>query len=396
MIKYCCLDKGGVALQAESFRAHFPVFRDSVHLCSCSEGALSDRVMVAMSEFMTSWRIHGAPWDAWMEEVDRARQEFANVIHANADDVAVISCASEGAFQVVSEQPFSSARCDIVTTDLEFPSIAHVWLAAEPRGAKVHFVRHQEGMVTLDQYLQQIGETTQLVSVPLVSYANGLRFPVKAIASYAHRYGARVVVDAYQGVGVLPVDVNELDCDYLISGVLKYLLGAPGIAFLWVRPGLTLRNNPSLTGWFGRRNPFAFTPQVLDFADGARRYQTGTPAIPAAFAATAAMSLINELDATTVFRHVERLTTQLQNELLNRGYRLFSPLDASQRGPQIAVWAEDSEHLANFLKDRHIFVSPRGHVVRVSFHFYNDDSDVVNVIDGLEDYRRLYPSRISG
>lgn len=377
--------------EAATFREHFPICQDSVHLCSCSEGALSDRVMVAMSEFMTSWRVDAAPWETWIEEVDRARQQFARLIHAEASDVAVVSCASEGAFHVAWDQYFTEQRPVIVTTDLEFPSVAHVWLAAQNRGAKVQFVAHHNGTVETAQYLQAITSHTALVSVPLVSYANGFRFPVKEVAQLAHENGARVFVDAYQGAGVIPIDVNTLNCDYLVSGALKYLLGAPGIAFLWVRPGMQRGTDPALTGWFARTNPFDFNPQVLDYPTDARRFQTGTPAIPAAYAATAGMSLLNEIDPDTVFHHVETLAGQLQEMVVELGYRLYSPSIPSQRGPQVSVLVEDAEDLAIFLKARRIFVSPRGNAIRMSLHLYNNQDDLEQAIHALAEYRKFSP-----
>lgn len=381
-------------VQAEGFRTHFPICDEAVYLCSCSEGALSDRVMVAMSEFMTSWRIHGAPWDAWMSQVDQARQQFAHLIHADKKDIAVVSCASEAAFQVVSDLPFEPHRPRIVTNALEFPSVAHVWLAAASRGASVTFIPQQHGLVSTGAYLNAVTDEVALVSVPLVSYANGLRLPIEPIAHRAHQVGARVVVDAYQGAGVVPIDVRTLDADYLIAGTLKYLLGAPGIAFLWVRPGLSHENSPSLTGWFARQNPFAFTPEILDYAPDARRFQTGTPAIPAAYAAVAGLSLINETDTTEVFRHVETLADTLQKGVLDLGYRLYSPRGRDDRGPQVTVWVEDPAHLAEYLKLRGIFVSPRGRAIRMSLHYYNNQDDCSQVLTALEDYRARYADQV--
>ncbi len=369
-----------------AFRTHFPIFPATAHLCSCSEGALSDRVMVAMSEFMTSWRVHAAPWQYWMEEVDRARALFAALIHADADEIAVVSCASEGAFQAAWSLDYQ-ARPRILTNDLEFPSIAHVWLAQEGRGAAVDFIPHQEGLVDPQAYRARLDTDVSLVSVPLVSYANGMRLPVTEIAREAHRQGARVFVDAYQGVGVMPVDVRELDCDYLVAGTLKYLLGAPGLAFLYVRKNTRAAHDPVLTGWFGRQDPFAFNPRQLDFADGARRYATGTPAIPSAFAGRAGLEMVRETDPNAVFAHVAALADHLQNRLLEAGFSLFSPLDPARRGPQVAVHVERPEACAAFLASRGVVVSPRGEVVRLSLHYYNNDEDLDRAVTGLLLYR---------
>ncbi len=377
-------------LQADEFRRHFPIFEDRAHLCSCSEGALSDRVIVAMSEFMTGWRVHGAPWHAWMERVDAARDLFARLIHADPKDVAVVSCASEAAYHVASTLDYGGAN-RILSCDLEFPSIAHVWLAQGPRGAQVDFVAHRGGVISEDDYLAALRDDTALVSIPLVSYANGLRFPVREVAAAAHRRGARVFVDAYQGAGVMPADVRELDCDYLACGTLKYLLGAPGLAFLYVRPGLDLPADPPLTGWFARREPFAFDPRLLDYAGDARKFQTGTPAIPAAFAGAAGLELLLETDPAQTLEHVLSLGDFLQEELQRRGIGLFSPTDRSRRGPQVSVLAQDAEELGAFLADRGVLVSPRGRAIRVSLHYYNSLDDVRRVLEGVIEYRRGHP-----
>jgi len=375
------------SLSPEAFRRHFPIFDTTAHLCSCSEGALSDRVIVAMSEFMTSWRVHAAPWQYWMEEVDKARAAFARLIGARPDQVAAVSCASEGAFQVAWSLDYAE-RPGIVTNDLEFPSVAHVWLAQQARGASVDFVPHQGGLIDPAWYLDRITDRTALVSVPLVSYANGLRLPVADIARAAHDHGARVFVDAYQGAGVVPVDVDALDCDYLVAGTLKYLLGSPGLAFLYVRdPAAVPAHDPVLTGWFARRDPYAFDPRRLDFVDDARRFQTGTPAIPAAFAGRAGLELIGETDTAAVFAHVQTLAERLQRRLLAEGFRLFSPTDPERRGPQVTVEVDDPEACSAFLTARRVIVSPRGRAVRISLHYYNNQDDIDRVFDGLLAYR---------
>jgi len=379
-------------MDLETFRGHFPSLAQDAHLCTCSEGALSDRVIAAMDAFMTSWRRHGAPWTAWMDEVEGARRAFARLIHADPDEVSVLSCASEGAYQIASTLPLDGRRRTLVTNDLEFPSIAHVWLAqSDARGARVRCLPAAEGLVTGDAYEAAIDDTTALVSVPLASYANGLRLPVARIAAAAHARGARVFVDAYQAAGVLPVDVRALDCDYLVAGALKYLLGAPGIAFLYVRGDRAGAHRPALTGWFGRTNPYAFEPRRLDYAPGARRFDTGTPAIPAAFAARAGLELVGELDPDATWRHVQALAERLQTGLLALGATLYSPRDAALRGPQVTVRTDRPDALAAFLTERRVLASPRGQAVRLSLHAYNNDADVDRAIDAVAGFARRAP-----
>lgn len=376
----------------EAFRTQFPSLADTVHLASCSQGAASLRLIAALEEFQWSLRSHGAPWDRWMAEVDSARRLFARLIGANEDEIAIVSCASEGAYQVASTIDWGR-RPEVVSADLEFPSIAHVWLAQGRHGARVRYVPGDDSATAGEDYGTAIGEDTALVSVPLVSYRGGHRFPVRDIAKAAHAAGARVFVDAYQAVGVLPVDVRDLDCDYLVAGALKYLLGVPGLAFLYCRGGLADDLPPELTGWFGRVNPFSFDPRTLDFADSARRFETGTPAIPSAYAAVAGLTTLSEAgaDAAAIERHVNCLAALCTDTLAADGERLFSPADPALRGPQIAITDNDPAALTAFLAARRIVASPRGDLLRLSFHYYNNEEDVSTVCEAIRDYRASRP-----
>lgn len=376
-----------VIVSPAEFRAHFPICAHKAHFASCSLGAQSDRTIDAMAEFMASWRGHGAPWGEWVAVAGRAREAFARIVGAAPHEVATMANASEGAFQVASTLSWAD-RPRIVTCDMEFPSVAQVWLAQRARGAEVVYAPERDGRVDADDYVGLIDDRTALVSVPLVSYKNGCRLPFAAVAARAREVGARVFVDAYQATGVLPVDVGRLDCDYLVAGTLKYLLGAPGLAFLYVRDGVGQDSDPLLTGWFGQRDPFTFEPRTLCFPADARRYETGTPAIPAAYASVAGMSLIEELDLDAVAAHVAGLTAALADDLTSGGETLYSPADPDLRGPQVAVVADDPEHLGAFLADRGVVASPRGHAVRLSMHYYTDAADLARARDAVGEYRR--------
>jgi selenocysteine lyase/cysteine desulfurase len=339
-----------------------------------------------LEEFQWSMRSHGAPWDRWMAEVETARRMFAGLIGAAQDEIAIVSCASEGAYQVASTVDWRS-RPVIVSTDLEFPSIAHVWLAQGRRDAKVRFVPAPDGTVSADDYVAAIDETTGLVSVPLVSYRGGVRLPVGKVVAAARAARARVFIDAYQAAGVVPVNVKALDCDYLVAGALKYLLGVPGIAFLYVRAGLTDDLTPTLTGWFGRANPFAFDPRTLDFPPTARRFETGTPAVPSAYGAVAGLATLADTDIAAIDVHVRGLTDLCHERLADAGERIFSPRNPELRGPQVAIVDDDPGTLAAFLATRRIIASPRGELLRISFHYYNNEADVMSLCDAIREYR---------
>jgi selenocysteine lyase/cysteine desulfurase len=356
-----------------AFRARFPALADTVYLASCSLGARSLDVTAALGDMLDDMA-----WPAFEEQVAQARTRFAALIGARPDEVAIVPNASVGAFQVASTVDWTR-RPRLVTTDAEFPSLSHVWLAQRPRGAEVTHVPAEH-----DRYLAAIDGRTALVSVPAVTYQHAARLPVAEIAAAAHAVGARVFVDAYQAVGVLPVDVTALGCDYLVAGTLKYLLGLPGLAFLYVRDGVTDDLPPQLTGWFGRVDPFAFDPHGLDFPATARRFETGTPAVPACYAANAGLALIAGLDLSTVDRQVGELVALAAATLVEIGVTVREP---GVRGAHVAFVDEDPQRLADRLAARRIVVSPRGDTVRLSFHHYNNADDVAAVCAAVRELR---------
>ena len=370
----------------ESFRSRFPALQYSVHLASCSHGALSDELIEALFEYQYTLRERGAPWDRWMVEVDTARSMFAQFIGADYDEIAIVPSASAGAFQVASTQAWSE-RPRLITTDVEFPSIAQVWLAQAVNGVDVTHVAARDGIVYADDYMDLIDDRTGLVSIPLISYRNGMRLPAAEVVAHSRALGIRTVVDAYQGAGVEPIDVRELGCDYLISGTLKYMLGIPGLAFVYVRPGLSDAVPPVQTGWFGRVNPFEFNPHQVDYPAHARRFESGTPSIPSAFGAVAGMRLLQTLDGKDVASHIADLGQRLDDRLRTAGERIASPADPKLRGPMVAVLDDDPAKLAAYLASQRIDTSPRGNAVRLSLHFYNTVDDVVAVDDAIRRYR---------
>jgi selenocysteine lyase/cysteine desulfurase len=369
-------------VRPDAFRARFPQLATMTHLASCSQGALSDAVAGALGDFQAALVEHGNPWHVWMEKVDEARRRFAAFIGAHGDEVAIVPCASDGAFQVVS----GLREPTIVSCDLEFPSVGQVWHAQ--RSASVRMAPLAgDGYATADGFASMIDDSATLVSVPLVSYRHGQRLPVKDVVGLAREHGAQVFVDAYQAAGVVPVDVGELDCDYLVSGALKYLLGVPGIAFLYVRRGTARDLDPQLTGWFGRVNPFSFDPTGTDFPPEARRYETGTPSVVAAYAAAAGLELLSTLDRAAVHRHVVDVTGKLHAALAANGERIGSPVDDASRGPMVALYDDAPERLAAYLAERRIVTSPRGNFVRLSVHYYTDDADIDAVVRAVAEYR---------
>ena len=276
----------------ERFRARFPILGRRVYVNSCSQGALSLDVESALAAFTESWHTHGSPWDRWVGEVERLRAAFAAAIGADADEIAVMPNASAGITAIATALAFDTDRRTVVLGEFEFPTMGHVWLAQQRRGARIAWARAQDDALPVEAYAAHIDERTLIVPATHVCFRNGYRLDIPRLATLCRERGAYILLDDYQRTGTAPLDVHALGVDFMVTGALKYLLGPAGVAFLYVRRDLIERLEPLSTGWFGRVDPFAFSHDRLDWSPSARRFETGSPPIPNVYAAAAGIELL--------------------------------------------------------------------------------------------------------
>jgi len=367
----------------EEFRARFPIFTRRIYVNSCSQGALSIDVEEAMRAYLDSWHEHGSPWEMWVVQVERLRARFAASIGAGADEIAVMPSASAGINAIASALRFDGPRSHVVIGDFEFPTMAQVWLAQERRGASIRRARASGDSLPLDAYDVVIDERTLVVPATHVCFRNGHKTDIAGLVRLAHDRGAYVFLDDYQRTGSGPIDVHALGVDFMVTGCLKYMLAASGIGFLYVRRDLIERFEPTVTGWFGRVNPFAFRIDGLDWPPGANRFEAGTPPVPNAYAALAGLGLLDRLGYDTVGRQVDGLVERYASAARGAGLVVRTPADPHRRGPLVVVQSVDAPALVEKLAARGIVASCRGNGLRVSFHAYNTSADVDAVIDAL-------------
>ena len=277
--------------QVRALRSRFPILSRKIYLNSCSQGALCDAVEDGFREYLASWHEHGSPWDIWVERYEAARVQFAQFIGATADEVAILPYASAGMNAVASALNFGE-RNKVVMGEFEFPTMGHVWLAQRRRGAQVEFVSAVGNSIPTEHYARAIDRKTLIVPVTGVCFMNGYRSRVSEIVPLAHAGGALVMLDDYQDCGTRPVNVKETGVDFYVTGTLKYLLGPPGLALLYVRRELIENLQPTISGWFAQRNPFAFDVKTLDLSPSARRFEAGSPMVPNVYGAMRGIGLL--------------------------------------------------------------------------------------------------------
>jgi selenocysteine lyase/cysteine desulfurase len=364
-------------------RARIPILATTIPMNNCSQAPQTIATRAAAERYLESWSTRGMDWDAWMAEVDAAKAEFARLINAAPDEIAVFSSVSEATSAVASSLDFIGGRPKVVVTEAEFPTIGHVWLAQGSLGARVEWVPLCDGRIDESAYEARVDDQTAIVSATHGYFLNGFKQDLARLVSVAHEQGALLYVDAYQTLGTVPVDVHGLGLDFLAAGNLKFLMGIPGIAFLYVRRDLAARLEPTLTGWFGRANPFAFDVKHLDWSPSASRFDTGTPPIVNAYVARAGMQTINELGVPAIRSWLEVLGQRLIDGGRARGLELLGTDDMAHKTATTAFLVDDSQVVESKMRERGVIASARGPVIRLSPHFYSSIEDVDAALDTL-------------
>jgi selenocysteine lyase/cysteine desulfurase len=374
----------------DRIRHRFPIFERLVYINSCSQGALSDSVRKAYQAYLEDWDEKGAPWEYWMERTEAARAAFARLVGADQDEVAVTTSLSEGVSALASGLRYAGKRSKIVLSDYEFPTVGQIWHAQTSRGARVvHVPAAPDGTVPIEHFERAIDDETLLVSITHVSYRSGSLLDAERIARLAHERGALVLLDAYQTVGSLPVDVRALDVDFLAAGVLKYLLGSAGLGFLYCRRELVERVWPTATGWFADEDIFAMDHRDYSPSRTATRFQSGTPPIPPIYAGIAGIELMEEIGIAETREHVNALNSRLLDGLDELRARVVTPRRPKRRGALVCVAALDAPALVTALRREGIVTSERDDNLRISAHCYNSLEDVDAVLASLARHRRL-------
>ena len=364
-------------------RARFPIFERQVYVNSCSQGALSDSVRGAYDAYLRDWDDEGAPWEYWVGQAEKARGSFADLVGAAPDEIAVTTSESLGVSALASALDWTK-RPKIVISDFEFPTIGQIWHAQESRGAQVVHVPAQGAEIPLEAFDAAIDEHTALVSITAVCYRNGSRLDVEGITRIAHERGALVLLDAYQAVGSYPIDVKELDVDFLGAGVLKYLLGSAGLGFFYCRGELVPTLWPTQTGWFADQDIFEMDIRDYSPSPTARRFESGTPPVPSIYAGVAGIELMQEIGIEETRLHVLGLHERLYEGIEDLGGTIVTPADPEKRGALVCVRSSDAAELVRRLAVDRIVTSSRDGNLRISPHCYNTLEDIEAVLAALE------------
>ena len=356
----------------ESYRDRFPILEHTTYLINHSLGAMPVGAEENLRRYAREWRERGVrAWaEGWWDTSMTLGDQLGRIIGAPPRSTVMHQNVAVAQAIVLSCFEFEPPRNRIVYGEGEFPSVRYLYQAQRRRGAEVEIV--PDG----DAVLEAIDERTLLVPVSHVLFKTGEIQAADAIVRRAHEVGALVALDAYQSVGSVPLDVSRLGVDFVVGGSVKWLCGGPGAGWLYVRPELAEGLEPTFTGWQAHARPFAFEPEH-DYAAGAARFLTGTPNVPALYAASAGYELVEEVGVERIREHSMRQTALLVELLERAGLEVVSPRDPARRGGTVVVRTPEPEAVYRELDAREIVCDFRPEVgIRLGPHFFNTDEEV--------------------
>ena len=367
------------------YRAEFPILQRKTYLNSCSLGALSLRSMQGMAQYLEMWNEWGAHawYEIWLGEIAKARQKFATLIGAQLHEVAIAPSVSAAVSSIATGLDYSE-RNKVVLADMDFPTLAYQWLVKERLGVECRFVKSPDRIYTPPELFEsEVDEKTALVATSRVFFTSGYIQDVRAVADIAHKNGAYVLIDDYQGTGQIPINVNAMDIDFLVTGTLKWLMGGPGLSFVYIREGLLPQLQPTITGWFGHREQFKFKTQEFEFRPEAMRVEMGTPAVPTIYTANGGLDIVLEISVERICERSRYLTNDLIAQAREHGWNVHAPQEPERRSSIVMLEMERPEEIVKALVDRNIITDSRPGLLRISPYFYNTIEENALVIDAI-------------
>ncbi len=359
------------------YRDEFPILHDCTYLINHSLAAMPAKAEDNLLEYARMWRERGIrSWgEGWWEMPVTVGDQIGRIVGAPAGSVVMHQNVTVAEMIVLSCFDHAGERNRVVYEEANFPSVRYLY-QAQPH-LEVVTCENAEAIV------DAIDERTLLVPISHVLFKNAEIQDVEPIVRRAHECGAHVVLDCYQSAGVVPFDVTALGVDFATGGSVKWLCGGPGAGWLYVRPDLAERLEPTFVGWQGHARPFAFEPE-LEYAAGARRFLTGTPNVPALYAATAGYDVIEEVGVERI-RERSLLLTQLLIDLLDeRGLGIGSPREAARRGGTVLVETPDHAAVHQELGERGIVCDFRPDAgIRLGPHFFNTEDELRHTVEQL-------------
>lgn len=370
-----------------NWRDQFPILQQSNYLVSNSLGAMPRGVYDSLREYADTWASRGVrAWgEGWWDLNIRVGNRVGEIIGAPSNAVTIHQNISLAQGMLLTCFNFNGPRNKVVIEAGIFPSVYYVLRGMLPPHIELEMIPSEDGIsVNVQRIVDAIDERTLLVPISHVLFRSAYIMDVKPIIEKAHKVGATVIIDGYHAGGIVPFNVTDLNVDFYLGGVLKWMCGGPGGVFLYVRPDLVKKYEPKLTGWMAHKRPFEFEVDEIDFRDDAFRFLNGTPAIPNLHAIRPGIDIIAQVGVENIRRKSMRQTAKLIEMADAAGYEVTAPRDPERRGGAVALNPPHAYEVSRELLARNIVIDYRPKAgIRISPHFYNTDEEVQQAMDAI-------------
>jgi len=366
----------------EKYREEFPVTKNYVYLNHAGHSPACKRVYEAVVKCADKLMESGD----YTVNVRKTKSAFAKLVGAKIDEIAVVTNTTTGLNTIMHMLEVRSGK-NIVTNDLEYPSNVYPWLKMKSKGIEVRYVKNVNGKIPIEAYEKAIDDNTLAVSISHVIWTNGFKHNLKELADIAHKHGAYLIVDAIQSAGAVKVNVKEMDIDFMSCGTYKWLLGPTGAGYLYIREEYIDKFTPPYVGYAGvkyKEDPVEFDLYKLEWRESAEKFELGTMSHFSFAGAQAAIELILEVGIENIEARIMKLTRYLTEKLLEKGFKLQSPIDDKERGGIVNFKLKNGNEICKKLKEEKVITSFRAGGLRVSPHFYNTKEEIDLFIEKLQ------------
>jgi selenocysteine lyase/cysteine desulfurase len=366
-------------------REEFPVTRNFNFQNHAAVGPLSRRCAEAMRRYVDHAEQNSYLNGGFYKHADRVRAQAAHLINANSDEVTFTKNTSEGLSFVANGLSWQSGD-NVVTSNVEFPANMYPWLALRERGVEVRMALEEDSCVPLERLIELIDNRTRVVTVSSVQFASGFRTDLASLGEYCQSKGVLLCVDAIQSLGVFPIDVQAMNIDFLAADGHKWLCAPEGAGIFYVRKELQGHLRPTTVGWMSMKNAYDFGKYQFEFAESARRYDSGSYNLAGVYGLGGAIQLIHEIGVENIAQRTIELTERLANGVREKGYRVLSSRRPSEASGIVAFFSDlhDHEEIQQHLQAEHrIVIAVRCGRLRASPYCYNTEREIDQLIHAL-------------
>ena len=377
------------AADISHWRSEFPIVETCTYLVSHSLGAMPRKAAEYLQEFADAWSTRGVrAWhEGWWDVGRETANILAPILGVATNTISMHQNVTVAQGIIGSCFTYDGRRRTIVMSELEFPSNHYLFEGFRRYGAEIVYVPSADPIrLDLQRFLDAIDDTTVLVPLSLVLFKSACITDAQAVIAKAHRVGAHVIMDVYQGAGTVPMDLAGWGADFAVGGSVKWLCGGPGAGYLYVRPDLADTLQPALVGWAAHESPFEFATGPVRYAKSPARFQSGTPNVPSIYSARAGYEIVAAIGVPAIRKRSLMLTRRLIDAAQAAGYRLNTPTDDRERGGSVIVDVPNAAAVANELIRREVIVDYRpGAGIRMAPHFYNTEQEIDRAMATLRD-----------